>query len=232
MLTRVCTDPKWCFLFTAISQAHLIAFLYSSYLVLWLTSFVSTGQIADEKSVEMVFSKMTLFSIPSTILTILVTGFLADYIKPVLIIAPAFFGRAVTTYMFKLEEEPQETRAFALVSLLIVFSILQVISLESLFMKNLPRDVRGAMTITLTFFMGISALAFNLVGGPVHDSMGPAAPFVLVSIFDAFFCVFAIILGLTGHLTYSDPGAEKAPQGEEEIDDEGTSPVQMNSEQQ
>ena len=98
-------------------------------------------------------------------------------------------------------------------------------------MKNLPRDVRGAMTITLTFFMGISALAFNLVGGPVHDSMGPAAPFVLVSIFDALFCVFAIILGLTGHLTYSASGAEKVPQGEED-DDEGTSPVQMNSDQQ
>ena len=72
----------------------------------------------------MVFSKMILFSIPSTVVTILVTGFLADYVKPVLIIAPAFFGRAITTYMFKLEDKPQGARAFALVSLLIAFSIL------------------------------------------------------------------------------------------------------------
>ena len=98
-------------------------------------------------------------------------------------------------------------------------------------MKNLPRDVRGAMTITLTFFMGVSALAFNLIGGPVHDSMGPAAPFVLVSVFDALFCVIAIILGLTGYLTYSASGAKRAPQGEEEDDDEGTSPEQMNGQQ-
>ena len=90
-----------------------------------------------------------------------------------------------------------------------------MIALESLFMKNLPREVRGAMTITLTFFMGVSALVFNLVGGPVHDSMGPAAPFLLVSIFDALFCIFAIILGLTGHL--SAPKTEK----EKEEEDKG-----------
>ena len=71
-------------------------------------------------------------------------------------------------------------------------------------MKNLPREVRGAMTILLTFFMDIAALGFNVVGGPVFDSLGPASPFVLVSVFDVALCIFAIILGITGHLTYND----------------------------
>jgi len=89
-----------------------------------------------------------------------------------------------------------------------------IISLESLFMKNLPREVRGAMTILLTFFLGLAALLFHGVGGPVFDNLGPASPFVLVSFFDAAACIFAIILGGLGLLNYanspesSEPGVE------------------------
>ena len=68
-------------------------------------------------------------------------------------------------------------------------------------MKNLPGHARGAMTILLTFFMGLGALLFNGVGGPVFDTMGPSSPFVLVSIFDMILCAFAIALGCSGHLT-------------------------------
>ena len=76
--------------------------------------------------------------------------------------------------------------------------------MESLFMKNLPREVRGAMTILLTFFMGIAALAYNSTAGPVFDSLGPASPFIIISIFDVVLCLFAVGLAISGHLNYSD----------------------------
>ena len=79
-----------------------------------------------------------------------------------------------------------------------------VVSLESLFMKNLPRDVRGAMSILMTFFLDIAALAYNIVGGPVFDSLGPASPFLLVSIFDMMLFLLAILLGCFGYLSYPD----------------------------
>ena len=123
MFNRVCNDPRWLFLFLGISQAHLITYLYSSYLVLWLNSFVSSGLITGEKEVEMIFSRMTLVSIPSTVITIMASGFLADCVKPVFLIAPAFFGRAITTYLFKHVDDPTENGAYILVSLMIVFSI-------------------------------------------------------------------------------------------------------------
>ena len=69
-------------------------------------------------------------------------------------------------------------------------------------MKNLPKEVRGAMTILLTFFMGCAALLFHGVGGPIFDALGPASPFVLVSVFDVALCAFAIVLGALGMLTY------------------------------
>ena len=49
LFNRVCFDPKWLFLFLGISQAHLITYLYGSYLVLWLNSFVPTGELSDGK---------------------------------------------------------------------------------------------------------------------------------------------------------------------------------------
>mmetsp|Transcript_31326 Transcript_31326/g.41473 ORF Transcript_31326/g.41473 Transcript_31326/m.41473 type:complete len:84 (-) Transcript_31326:289-540(-) len=81
-------------------------------------------------------------------------------------------------------------------------STVLVISLESLFMKNLPREARGAMTILLTFFISIAALLFHGVGGPVFDLMGPASPFVLVSGLDFALAIFATILGGLGYLSY------------------------------
>ena len=107
-------------------------------------------------------------------------------------------------HLFKLIEDPNENEAFILVSLMIIFSIGQVVSLESLFMKNLPRDVRGAMSILMTFFLDIAALAYNIVGGPVFDSLGPASPFLLVSIFDMTLFLLAILLGCFGYLSYPD----------------------------
>ena len=58
------------------------------------------------------------------------------------------------------------------------------------------------MTILLTFFMDLAALGYNVVGGPIFDSLGPASPFILVAVFDMAVCIFAIVLGLTGNLTY------------------------------
>jgi len=81
LVGRVCTDPKWIFLFLAASQAHLITYLYSSYLVLWLNSFVgSSEEITTTGDVEMIFSRMTLVSIPVVMLTILMMGLYSDSI--------------------------------------------------------------------------------------------------------------------------------------------------------
>lgn len=60
------------------------------------------------------------------------------------------------------------------------------------------------MTILLTFFMGLGALLFHGVGGPIFDAMGPASPFVLVSYVDLAICIFCVVLGMLGLLTYAN----------------------------
>ena len=150
----------------------------------------------------MVFSRMTLVSIAPVLATILLMGLFSDSVKPVLLIAPGFLLRSFICFGFKYVDDPTSNMAFTCSSMLLVASTILIISLESLFMKNLPKEVRGAMTILLTFFMGCAALLFHGVGGPIFDALGPASPFVLVSVFDVALCAFAIVLGALGMLTY------------------------------
>lgn len=101
-------------------------------------------------------------------------------------------------------DDPTTPLAYALSSLLLAASTAMVIGLESLFMKNLPRDVRGAMTVLLTFFLGLGALLFNVIGGPIFDNFGPSSPFLLVSAMDMALCALALYLGCSGYLTYGN----------------------------
>lgn len=147
------------------------------------------------------FSTMTLYSMPSTIVTLLLSGYYVDIVKPIYLIAPAFLCRSLSTYSFKFVQDPEGALAYILVSLLLVTTTVMVVSLESAFMKSLPADARGAMLVLLTFFMGIGALLFNGVGGPIFDGLGPSSPFILVSILDMIFFVLAIILSCLGYLS-------------------------------
>ena len=101
-------------------------------------------------------------------------------------------------------DDPTTPLAYTLSSLLLAASTAMVIGLESLFMKNLPRDVRGAMTVLLTFFLGLGALLFNVIGGPIFDNFGPSSPFLLVSVLDMALCGLCLYLGCYGYLTYGN----------------------------
>ena len=81
-------------------------------------------------------------------------------------------------------------------------------------MKSLSRDVRGAMTILLCFFLESGSLGFNGIGGPIFDTLGPASPFILIAIFDMALFAFAILLGASGHLTPGDDGVSKEERAE------------------
>ena len=76
-------------------------------------------------------------------------------------------------------------------------------------MKNLPREARGALTVLVTFFMGLAALFFNFIGGPIFDEFGPSSPFLLISVFDLFLFVFGLLLHNMGYLTTSAEDDEK-----------------------
>ena len=98
-------------------------------------------------------------------------------------------------------ESPKVMTSYLVIAMVVATSTFQVITVESLFLKMLPREIRGALMLILTLFLdGVSAI-FNYVGGPIFDKISPAAPFTIVAYCDGIFFILAMILAMSGKLT-------------------------------
>ena len=67
----VLSDVKYPLCFIGVMVTKLVAILYSIYLMLWMTSFVETGQIESDERVKTLYSEVltgamigTLFAMP------------------------------------------------------------------------------------------------------------------------------------------------------------------------
>lgn len=129
-----------------------------------------------------------------------VIGHLADKTPSRYIIPAAFALRCTAAFGFVAIKLPDTYLAYASCSVLILATVLENVSVEVLFMRDMPGDVRGAMNGCLHFFGQIGILFFTQVGGRLFDSVGPWAPFALLGVSDAVLFFIAITLVLCGKL--------------------------------
>ena len=80
MKMRICTEPKWIFLLFSIASMHLDSYFCTTYAMLWLDSFIETGEIKDEKDAEKMIVMISMISIPFVMAGIIVSGLLSDRI--------------------------------------------------------------------------------------------------------------------------------------------------------
>ena len=78
--------------------------------------------------------------------------------------------------------------------LLIIFTVVEAISVEVLFMKGMPSDIRGTMMGVFAFSGAVGTLVFTLIGGQLFDKVNRCAPFVFLAIMDTFLVVLVLIL--------------------------------------
>ena len=77
---RVCTEPKWAFLFFSIASMHMDTYFATTYAMLWLDSFIETGEIKDEKEAQSILVRISLISLPFIMAGIVLSGLLSDRI--------------------------------------------------------------------------------------------------------------------------------------------------------
>ena len=92
--------------------------------------------------------------------------------------------------------DPNSVASYATACLIIISALFKSISHDSLFAKNIPKDIRGTMHGIYTFFATLGGLWFSKLGGYMHDYYGPASPFLIVAIIDFGFAIVVFILGL------------------------------------
>ena len=57
---------------------YLNAYFSTTYLILWIESFIETGEIEDIKDAETVYSRVNLSFLPITVIAIVSTGLMSD----------------------------------------------------------------------------------------------------------------------------------------------------------
>jgi len=83
-----------------------------------------------------------------------------------------------------------------------VGSLFENITLEGLFNKNLPKDIRGTLNSAFNLFGNLGMLVFTIVGGYLYDNVGPDSPFLIVSACDCLFALGIIVLILMGKFNH------------------------------
>ena len=84
--------------------------------------------------------------------------------------------------------------------LIIIASAIQYISVEVLFLRSLPNEIRGTMIGISNFFGLLGQTIFSVVAGIIFDKIGPASPFTLVAFCDFTIAIVAIIVACYGNL--------------------------------
>lgn len=129
-----------------------------------------------------------------------VLGKLCDIVDPRKIMPIAFLARCCTTYFFWLLEHPASTQTFVVCVSMVVATIAEQISCDSIFMKNLNKETRGILSGAYSFVGQVGILVFSLIGGWMFDNLGSKAPFVAIGFLDSGFAMVfcAFVLGQRG----------------------------------
>ena len=168
------------------------------YLLLYITSFVDSGVIPNEQASKDLYQQIMIFSTVLTIVLLPAFGYLGDNLPSKIAIPCAFAIRGTCGYLFMAVENPSTLLARSLCIMLVLFSVVEMVSIEVLFMKGLPADIRGTMMGTFGFFGMCGTLGFTIVGGTLIDRIDPAAPFVFLAIWDSILVILALVFIFLG----------------------------------
>ena len=192
-------DSKYIICFFGVSILKLIAVLFSNFLVLWLTSFADEGLITEARSKEL-YQRLILTSVAFSILLAPLFGSISDRLPSRIVIPVAFTIRGICGYSFLFMDNPESLFSIVFIVVLIVSTLLEGISLEVLFLRGLPNQIRGTMIGVYSFFGHIGILLFLLVGGQMFDKIGKNSPFVFLAIMDTIVVLVALIMVCMGKL--------------------------------
>ena len=125
-------------------------------------------------------------------------GAASDYYSPKTMIPAAFFFRAFMTYLFSFVTDPNSWRSFIVSMLMIIATIVENISVDTVFAKNLPKETRGLLNGIYSFAGQVALLAFFFAGGWLFDNLGSNPPFYLIGILNFDYALLVLLLSQSG----------------------------------
>jgi predicted MFS family arabinose efflux permease len=123
-----------------------------------------------------------------------IAGNITDNYPSYITLPLSFLLRASAALVFIQIKDPRSYFTYVTLSLFILGTLFENTTLDGLFNKNLPKDIRGTLNGAYNFFGNIGILFYSKYGGMLYDRVSPSAPFVLLAICDVAFAL--LIIGL------------------------------------
>jgi MFS family permease len=196
------SDIKYSMCFLAVLVARPVSVLFTVYCLMWIVSFVDTGVVADDQQAQRIYQRITLAAMLGTAVFLPLLGHFSDKFGAHVTVPVSFMTRAAVLTSFLQIKNPDSLLSYVMCSLIIISSAMQASSIDSLFLKSVPKDIRGAMYGTLNLFANIGTLLFTHYGGPAFDKIGPTSPFIIIACGDWAVFLIAVTLVMLGLLKH------------------------------
>ena len=167
-------------------------------------SFKESGIISTTEESDQIYTRVIVGALLSISIIVPIFGYVSDKADPRLIISFTFIMRCFIAASFRFIEDPRNLVSYLLCVLLITISVVQFISVEVLFMRNMKSHIRGILSGLAYFFGSFGVTAFAMLGGILFDKVAPWALFILVSIADGTVFVICLIFIFFGLIKASD----------------------------
>ena len=171
-----------------------VSVLFTVYCLMWIVSFADSGVVANDLEAQKIYQKITLIAMFGTAISLPALGHISDKFGAHITVPLAFLTRAAVLTSFIHINNPDTVFAYLMCSLIIITSAMQASTIDALFLKTVPKEIRGAMVGTLNLFANIGTLLFTYYGGPAFDKVGPTTPFIIIACGD--WAVFLLALSL------------------------------------
>mmetsp|Transcript_17153 Transcript_17153/g.23130 ORF Transcript_17153/g.23130 Transcript_17153/m.23130 type:complete len:212 (+) Transcript_17153:838-1473(+) len=185
--------PKYLFVFVCLMGSRLIVVLFSVYLQLWIISYEESGVLANKAESDSIYMYVVTASIFCIAIVAPAFGIISDRADARVLVPASFAMRGLCAISFQFIQDPKQWYSYTLCIITITVSVVQFISVEVLFMRNMKPHIRGTLNGLAFFFGSLGTTSFALIGGKMFDSIGPWAPFSLVGTSDLITVAFALI---------------------------------------
>lgn len=179
-----------------------LGLLFSTFLALWITSFVDSGYFTNENEAESVIQHTNVVSVIISVGIMMPLGRAADKYPFKFMIPQVFLLLSLATFIFWFIETPDSWPVYVATTFVVICGLSANTFLESLFTKNIPKDIRGTMNGLQSCAGTIGGIIFSKIAGEMYDVSGPKAPFIVASSISLVYAVFVLFLGISGKFNH------------------------------
>ncbi|MGI9292216.1 MAG: MFS transporter [Gammaproteobacteria bacterium] len=166
------------------------------FLSAWVIQVAPQSGVAVTEAIGQAGKLMGLMGIVTLFWTP-IFGYLLDKLNRVTGMALAMLLAAIGYSSMGLIDSPLDNAALPLFVILAIGQGSAIIASVTLVGQEASPAERGTVVATNGWFGAVGILIASLLGGYLFDSLSPAAPFVMIGIFQAAVFVYAVIVRLT-----------------------------------